>query len=97
MKKITLLVLTSTLLFSCCKQDSVTTETTEKGLSKIDLQGGGKLVQIIEYKNTPGGISILTLPDGKRFLYCETSKGGVCVLQILETNEHSLGVGSITE
>lgn len=47
-----------------------------------------KIDRLCEYRQTPQGISIITLADGKRFMYCET-KGGVAITQIIENGEVS--------
>ena len=45
-----------------------------------------KIDRLCEYRQTPQGISIITLADGKRFMYCETSHG-VAITQIIENGE----------
>jgi hypothetical protein len=45
-----------------------------------------KIDKLCGYSNTPRGISIITISDGKRFMYCETSHG-VAITQIIENGE----------
>lgn len=47
-----------------------------------------KIVNFIKSKNTPTGISIVTLPDGKRFIYCE-NRNNIAICQIIENGETS--------
>lgn len=46
-----------------------------------------KIEKLFEHQKTPKGISIITIADGKRFIYCETTTGagvGISVTQIIE-------------
>jgi hypothetical protein len=47
-----------------------------------------KIDKLCGYSNTPQGISIITISDGKRFIYCETSHG-VAITQIMGDGEVS--------
>jgi hypothetical protein len=47
-----------------------------------------KIERLCEYQSTPRGMSIVTIADGKRFIYCETPQG-VTITQIIENGEIS--------
>lgn len=58
--------------------------------SSTNVIDGGKvkIERVFQYKETPEGISIITTPDGNRFIYCETSHG-VAITQIMENGQTS--------
>lgn len=81
MKQILIIGLTMLGLISCNNQNqdnsNVVVDTKEIRIEKL-----------CRYSNTPQGISIITIADGTRFIYCETSHG-VAVAQIMENGEIS--------
>lgn len=80
MKKILILLITVIGLVGCNNRnesDDVFTSIENKNI---------KISNLIKYNKTPTGISIITLPEGKRFIYSETSHG-VALCQIIENGE----------
>jgi hypothetical protein len=79
MKRILILALVLVGLTSCNNQNQV--------VSGVVVEYKGiKIEKLCEYQETPRGISIITLVDGKRFLYCETPSGPA-VTQIMGDGE----------
>jgi hypothetical protein len=79
MRKILIIGLALIGLTSCNNQNQVVSGiVVDTEQIKIDKLCG--------YSNTPQGISIITIPDGKRFMYCETSHG-VAITQIMGDGE----------
>jgi hypothetical protein len=79
MKRILILVLVLVGLTSCNNQNQVVSGVV------VDTEQI-KIDKLCGYSNTPQGISIITISDGKRFMYCETSHG-VAITQIIENGE----------
>lgn len=79
MKKILIVGLTLIGLTSCNNNSQVVSGVV------VDTEQI-KIDKLCGYSNTPQGISIITIPDGKRFMYCETSHG-VAITQIMGDGE----------
>lgn len=79
MKRILILALVLVGLTSCNNQNQVVSGVV------VDTEQI-KIDKLCGYSNTPQGISIITISDGKRFMYCETSHG-VAITQIIENGE----------
>jgi hypothetical protein len=79
MKRILILALVLVGLTSCNNQNQVVSGVV------VDTEQI-KIDKLCGYSNTPRGISIITISDGKRFMYCETSHG-VAITQIIENGE----------
>lgn len=79
MSKIILIGIILFTLGSCSNNNPHADKTTEVVIDNNII----KLEKICDYSNTPSGVSIITLNDGKRFIYCET-RHGVAVTQIIE-------------
>lgn len=75
MRKILIIGLSLIGLAGCNNRSGIVVDTEQ---IKID--------KLCDYLKTPQGISIITIPDGKRFMYCETSHG-VAITQIIENGE----------
>jgi hypothetical protein len=71
-----LLIICGLLLIAGCVVKSDNDERTSLKVSKqISTSDGNKIEEIIDYKESPRGISLITLKTGERFIYCETPNG----------------------
>lgn len=73
MKKILLILVSSIFFIGCgpCENRNTVSETQSNG---------GSIELLIPYRETPPGVSIITLKDGRKFIYAESAKGGVAIL-----------------
>lgn len=82
MKKVLIILITLIGLTSCNNSngaDDVFEPIENKNI---------KITNLIKFNKTPTGVSIITLPDGKRFIYCETNNS-VDIEQIIENGENT--------
>ena len=76
MNKILLIICGLFIIAGCNNIESNNGERTTPNVSKqISTSDGNKIEEIIDYKESPRGISLITLKTGERFIYCETPNG----------------------
>jgi hypothetical protein len=87
MKKIFGIILTLSMLIACNQSsDSERPKPIKHGeIITDDI----RITNLIKSRHTPTGISIITLPDGKRFLYCENGNNVSCI-QINEGDNYDM-------
>jgi hypothetical protein len=79
MKKILLILVSSIFFIGCGPCENRNSEATNSDIQT--LSDGGNIKLLIPYNKTPRGISIITLNDGRKFIYAET-KNGVAIQEL---------------